>query len=111
MLRDIMEKDTKLVIGLMSGTSGDGVDAVLCEIRGHGISTRVKQLAFVSPAYTREVRDRILQVAAGDFGGAKELCLMNVYLSELFADACLDRILHGALRVKLQGESKRKQKF
>ncbi|MCF0136523.1 MAG: anhydro-N-acetylmuramic acid kinase [Lachnospiraceae bacterium] len=90
MLRDIMEKDTKLVIGLMSGTSGDGVDAVLCEIRGHGISTRVKQLAFVSPAYTREVRDRILQVAAGDFGGAKELCLMNVYLSELFADACLE---------------------
>lgn len=90
MLRDIMNKNNKLVIGLMSGTSGDGVDAVLCEITGHGIETRVKQLAFVSPAYTKEVRDRILKVAGGDFGGAKELCMMNVFLSELFADACLE---------------------
>lgn len=90
MLRDLMNKDKKLVIGLMSGTSGDGVDAVLVEITGHGIETKVKQLAFVSPSYTKEVRDRILQVAGGDFGGAKELCLMNIFLSELFADACLE---------------------
>ena len=88
MLHDIMDKNRKLVIGLMSGTSGDGVDAVLCEITGHGIETKVNQLAFVSPEYTDEVRNRILKVAGGDFGGSKEICMMNVYLSELFADAC-----------------------
>ncbi len=89
MLADIMKKEKKLVIGLMSGTSADGVDAVLAEITGHGIETKVRQLAFVSPPYTEEVRERILRVAAGDFGGSKELCLMNVLLGELFADACL----------------------
>ena len=88
MLSDIMKKEKKLVIGLMSGTSADGVDAVLVEITGHGINTRVRQLAFVSPPYTQEVRERILRIAAGDFGGSKELCLMNVLLGELFADAC-----------------------
>jgi len=89
MLSDIMKKEKKLVIGLMSGTSADGVDAVLVEITGHGIETKVRQLAFVSPPYTEEARERILRVAAGDFGGSKELCLMNVWLGEVFADTCL----------------------
>ena len=90
MLSDLMQKNDKLVIGLMSGTSADGVDAVLVRIQGHGLSTTIRQLAFVSPAYPAEVHDRIIRVAKGDFGGAKELCLLNFYLSELFVDACLE---------------------
>lgn len=89
MLSDLIQKEEKLVIGLMSGTSADGVDAVLCRITGHGLATKVQQLAFVSPPYSKEVHDRILQIAEGSFGGAKELCLMNFYLTELFAEACL----------------------
>lgn len=89
MLCDIMQKNEKLVIGLMSGTSADGVDAVLVRITGHGIDTKVEQLAFVSPPYTEEVRERILQMAAGNFGGTREACLFNVLMGELFADACL----------------------
>ena len=60
MLQDIIQKNEKLVIGLMSGTSADGVDAVLVRITGHGVLTKVEQLAFVSPPYTQEVRERIL---------------------------------------------------
>ncbi|MBO6159601.1 MAG: anhydro-N-acetylmuramic acid kinase [Firmicutes bacterium] len=88
MLSELMKKTDKLVIGLMSGTSADGIDAVLCRITGYGIHTKVKQLAFVSPSYDKATHDRILRVAKGDFGGTKELCLLNVYLAELFADAC-----------------------
>ncbi len=89
MLQDIIQKNEKLVIGLMSGTSADGVDAVLVRITGHGVLTKVEQLAFVSPPYTQEVRERILQMAGGQFGGTKEACLFNAFMGELFADACL----------------------
>lgn len=88
MLSELMKKTDKLVIGLMSGTSADGIDAVLCRITGFGIHTKVRQLAFISPPYDKETHDRILRVAKGDFGGTRELCLLNVYLAELFADAC-----------------------
>ena len=89
MLQDIVQKNEKLVVGLMSGTSADGVDAVLCRISGHGPGTKVKQLAFVSPAYSKEVHDRIIRIAKGDFGGAREICLMNFYLTEMFTEAVL----------------------
>lgn len=78
----------RLAIGLMSGTSADGVDAVLVEIRGCGVETQVSQRAFVSLPFSDETRARILRTAAGDFGGSEELCRMNFYLGELCADAC-----------------------
>ena len=89
MLQDLLQKNEKLVVGLMSGTSADGVDAVLCRITGHGVGTKVQQLAFVSPSYSSEVHDRIIRIAKGDFGGTKEICLMNFYLTEMFTDAVL----------------------
>lgn len=78
----------RLAIGLMSGTSADGIDAVLVEISGCGVDTRVSQRAFVSLPFSDETRARILRVAAGDFGGSEELCRMNFYLGALCADAC-----------------------
>ncbi len=85
----LQKPDTpRLAIGLMSGTSADGIDAVLVEIRGCGTSTRVRQLSFLTLPFTDDTRARILRVAAGDFGGSKELCLMNFYLGALHADAC-----------------------
>lgn len=85
--KDVNEK--KLAIGLMSGTSADGIDAVLVEISGCSTTTKVRQLAFVTLPFTDAVRSRILQVAAGDFGGSEELCLMNFLLGSLSAEACV----------------------
>lgn len=41
-LQKISKKKKKLIIGLMSGTSLDGVDAVSCEITGNGTSLKLK---------------------------------------------------------------------
>lgn len=78
----------RLAIGLMSGTSADGIDAVLVELTGCGATTRVTQQAFLTLPFSDETRRRILRVAAGDFGGSEELCRMNFYLGALHADAC-----------------------
>lgn len=86
---DIVEKDPKLVIGLMSGTSTDGIDAVLVQIHGKGTTTKVHQVAFTTIPFQDPVRARILAVASGSFGGSEELCRLNFLIGELSAEACI----------------------
>lgn len=89
-LSTLIQKTQRRVIGLMSGTSVDGIDAVLVDIQGCGLHTRAQQLAFCTLPFPPQVRRRILELAGGETGGSRELCLMNVLLGELFADACLE---------------------
>ncbi len=77
-----------LAIGLMSGTSADGVDAALVELQGHGTHTKVRQLGFVSIPYNEQTRQELLSIAGGQAGGSRALCLLNFRLGRLFADAC-----------------------
>ncbi|MBQ9196723.1 MAG: anhydro-N-acetylmuramic acid kinase [Clostridia bacterium] len=88
-LQELWKKDTLRVIGLMSGTSADGMDAALTEITGHGLDTRVKTLGFVSLPYTDQVRAEILRLANGQAGGSRDLCLFSFLLGQLSLDACL----------------------
>lgn len=81
--------DPALAIGLMSGTSGDGMDAAVVEISGHGPSTKVKLMAFITLPYDDIVRSRLLQLAGGETGGTRELCSMHFLLGRLSLDACL----------------------
>lgn len=87
-LWEIRNKKTRLVIGLMSGTSADGIDAVLTKITGTGIEMKAEELAFLFLPFEKEVHDRIVAVANGTFGGAKELCAMSNYLGKQYALAC-----------------------
>lgn len=56
----------QLAIGLMSGTSADGIELALVEISGRSTTTKVRQLAFIR-LLPMPLRNRILRVAAGDF--------------------------------------------
>lgn len=85
---EIIPKNTVLAIGLMSGTSADGMDAALVEITGSGLNTKVRQRAFVTLPYADEVRSAILRLAEGDTGGAHELCMFHFLLGKLSLDAC-----------------------
>jgi len=87
-LLKLLEKPSLLVIGLMSGTSADGMDAVLTRIEGFGPRTRVTQLAFISLPYPARVREAILRLAGGDSGGSHELSLFHFLLGQLSLEAC-----------------------
>ncbi|MGH7481860.1 MAG: anhydro-N-acetylmuramic acid kinase, partial [Longimicrobiales bacterium] len=77
------------VIGLMSGTSLDGMDAALVEFDGDDVdSLSWRLVAFVTHAYTRERREQIHRAILE--GNAETLCRLHSVLGEWFAEAALD---------------------
>ena len=86
-LKTLWEKPSRLVIGFMSGTSADGVDAALARITGYGTQTRAEQLGFRFVPFSDEVRAEILRLAGGGPASAADFCRMNFLLGELFCEA------------------------
>ncbi len=81
------QKNKKRVIGLMSGTSADGIDVAAVEIEGHGSATRVQLIAFDTVPFPPGVQDSILALCQPDTGRVDKICEMNFRLGHLFADA------------------------
>jgi anhydro-N-acetylmuramic acid kinase len=79
----------RLAVGLMSGTSVDGVDAALVRLAGPPEQPRVRLLAFVTLPYPPEARQWIMRVAAGEQTTAGEISQLNFLLGEFFAKAAL----------------------
>lgn len=84
------------VVGLMSGTSGDGVDAALVDIRGSGLDLRVTVRAFAPTPYPAGLQRRVLRLCSG--GSLADLCHLNAVLGEWFAKAALRVIRKAGLR-------------
>lgn len=75
-----------LAVGLMSGTSLDGIDAVLCEIQGSSNTTTVKQLSFLTLPLPDATKEKIKQCCHNEANVA-QVCSLNFELGELFAKA------------------------
>lgn len=86
------------MVGLMSGTSGDGVDAALVEITRSRKGPDIKTLAFHALPYPRSLQQRILAASAS--GSVAEICHLNALLGEWFANAALGVIRTAGLRPK-----------
>ena len=80
---------THTLIGLMSGTSHDGIDAVLVDITFARHRLQTHQRMFRAFPYTRPVRERLLRLSQGAAVPAAEVAQVNVLLGELFAKAAL----------------------
>jgi len=77
----------KKVIGLISGTSADGIDAALVDIVGSGLETKVTLLAFHTLSYPLEIKRDILRASSPHQGTVDLICHLNFLLGELFAQA------------------------
>ncbi len=81
----------RLVVGLMSGTSMDGIDAALVEITGRGERSRVKSRGFVTTPYPKDVKRDLLEIdrESGHRNGTAEISALNFKIGELFAQAAI----------------------
>jgi len=77
------------IVGLMSGTSADGIDAALCEISGEppSLTARFEQ-ALMYP-YPDGFQQRILDGCLPEHSRVDTLCQLNFDMGELFAKAAL----------------------
>jgi len=80
----LKDKDETLVLGLMAGTSADGVDAALVRTLGHGLETTVRVVAHATTPYPDRIRDAVLGLGTGL---VSDLCRLNFVLGERFAEA------------------------
>src|SRR5579863_2379597 len=78
-----------LVLGLMSGTSADGIDVALARISGAPPHLHAQLLGHTSSKFPAALRKEILRVAEQHPIAAGELSQLNFRLGEVFADAAL----------------------
>ena len=85
MIGSYAAKPFKLVIGLMSGTSLDGIDAALVRVSGCGSDTKAELVHFVSRSYEPELRERLKAMCTRTHSDVAQVCGMNFLLAERFA--------------------------
>ncbi|MCY3985476.1 MAG: anhydro-N-acetylmuramic acid kinase [Candidatus Dadabacteria bacterium] len=94
-LRKIISKRERLVVGLMSGTSMDGIDAALVRIRGSGEGTEVRIEEFICREYSDTARRFLLSHDSLDTAAVSDL---NFLLGREFADSVFDLLSKAGLR-------------
>jgi anhydro-N-acetylmuramic acid kinase len=77
------------VIGLMSGTSVDGIDAALVDISGSTHDLRVELLVGQTSAYPEDLRQRVLAVGAGQCLSMPEFAKLDDAIAHEFAQAAI----------------------
>ncbi|TAE27919.1 MAG: anhydro-N-acetylmuramic acid kinase [Candidatus Kapaibacterium sp.] len=82
----IAAKPERRIIGLMSGTSLDGLDVALCLLRGSGGDTEVTIEQFRTVPYSDDVKHEIRRVFAKEQVDFQLLCVLNAWIGKLHGD-------------------------
>jgi anhydro-N-acetylmuramic acid kinase len=87
------QKPSRLIIGLMSGTSLDGLDVALCKVSGAGLNTHIEILNFTTVDYNNEYKSKIKQVFAKRECDLELVTLLHPWVGKLHGDM-VNQCLH-----------------
>jgi anhydro-N-acetylmuramic acid kinase len=90
----IAQKKERLIIGLMSGTSLDGLDVALCRCQGKGMETKIELLQFETILYGSGFKEEIKSVFSKETVSLEKVCLLNPWVGLQHAQMilkCLDK--------------------
>jgi len=88
-LHEISKKPERLIIGLMSGTSLDGLDIALCRFRGNGQDTKIELLKFETVLYETDFKNEIKSVFSKRKVDLEKVCLLNPWVGLTHANMIL----------------------
>lgn len=88
-LYQIAQKPERKIIGLMSGTSLDGLDIALCLCKGSGVDTKVEVLNFITMPYEANFRADVKSIFANRDADLQKVCLLNELVAIRHAELIL----------------------
>ena len=77
------------IIGLMSGTSVDGIDAALVEIAGGQTNLTIQLVKGIVHPFPRALRDQILAVCSGEAISMEAMAALDDAIAKAFAEAAI----------------------
>lgn len=77
----ISKKPERKIMGLMSGTSLDGLDIALCSFWGSGLQTKIRLLKFETVAFDEDFKSEIKSVFSKKNIDFEKLCLLNPWVA------------------------------
>jgi anhydro-N-acetylmuramic acid kinase len=86
----IAQKETRSIIGLMSGTSLDGLDVAFCKISNSGENTAVELVDFETVSYSMEFKDQIRKVFTKKEIVFQDLVLLNEIIGTIHGEMVLE---------------------
>ncbi len=92
-LHQIATQPSRNIIGLMSGTSFDGLDVALCSFTGSGTNTTVAVKHFITKEYTSQFKEEIKSVFAKRTADLEKITLLHAFIGSYYAELiqdCLD---------------------
>lgn len=84
-LCQIASRESRIIVGLMSGTSLDGLDVALCRFSGSGLATRTELLQFDSIPFHTEFKEEIRSVFAKRNVDLEKVCVLNGWVAQQHA--------------------------
>ncbi len=93
-LYSIAQKKSRIIIGLMSGTSLDGLDVALCKMEGFGSETNVEILHFTTVPYDSLLKQQVKEIFSKQLIDLEKLCLLNAWIGTTHAsmiNKCLEK--------------------
>jgi anhydro-N-acetylmuramic acid kinase len=91
-LFEVAQKPERLGIGLMSGTSLDGLDIALCSFTGTGLQTQCKLLQFITIPYLDFFKSEVRTVFSRRQVDLEKVCLLNAYIGTYHAELVLQAL-------------------
>lgn len=76
----------QFAVGLMTGTSLDGIDAALVKLSGVGLETKCELLYFLSTPLELNLKEKIHRECHIESSSVAGICSLNMVLGKLYAD-------------------------